>query len=490
MRRYVLLGFLLLFVGIVVLTLGCGSILNANTHREINPLQYGLNNAKSGVERFYVLQRTHEDAQRLGVGVSYNGIKEIHITIPPNAKSIPLTQYTDFAGAKILIENKQQDFFIFALSSSLKSVNVSGQEIDRQDFSLNPILKTENKLLVITDRNLWVEKRRGHDYGVARKDVMLVRHGKGGNATVQSYCTPTIQPECYYCNVDVSKKKIIKNIEFIRSTTSTKKTYLFKIENQYNVELSNIIINTPNNKELSGDRAIYIANCVDVTISDLTINNTYSLPGKYGYGISLNNTYNVIVRNMYARAIWGVFGNSNINKAYLTNCDINRFDIHCYGRDIFFKNCNFVDLYNQFGSVYGLISFDNCTFTNFKPILMGGQYNAYTAFNVLFEKCVFNLDEKHDFIVGFSGFAQEENLRPELRKKCMPNITMKECMINSIGGLKKWYVFNTKSAKDYKGKFFHLSKVIIERLSTKPQSLQMEVFTDEIQTDNKIIIKK
>lgn len=456
--------------------------------RTINPSQYGLNEAKTGEERYYVLQRTHIEAERLGVGVSYAGIKEIQLEIPQGAKSLPLTHYTDFAGVTLQVENKQKNFSLFSLSSELMPVTVDGKEIDSCDFSNHQVLSSGTKLLVIEDKTPWVENRIGHDYGATRRDIMLVKNGKSGNSPVQSYGTSSSSPKGSYCNVDVSEKIVIKNIKFNRANTSTKKTYFVKIENQCNVELSNITINTPEGSGLYADKAIGISNCIHVVIADVSINGTYSLLEKsedskrFGYGISLNNTYDVDVYNMYARANWGVFGNSNVHKAFLKDCDINRFDIHCYGKDIRFEDCNFVSLYNQFSSVYGLISFKNCTFTNFTPILMGHSYNAYTAYNVRFEKCTFNLDKKHNSIISFSGFTTEENKRPELKEKSLPNVTMLDCRVNLVEGMKKWYVYNTQKTNDYEGRFSHISEVRIKGLSTNRKPATMEVFSKNIET--------
>ena len=173
----------------------------------------------------------------------------------------------------------------------------------------------------------------------------------------------------------------------------------------------------------------------------------------------------------------------------MKNCDFNRFDIHCYGRDVSFENCNFVDLYNQFSSVYGLISFKKCTFTNFRPVLIESSYNAYTAFDVKFEECVFNFDAEHYSVIDFSGFGKEINSRPELREKCLPNVTMKECSVNLIDGQKTWYVYNTKKTKDFDGDFSYISKVVIEGLSTNDNTAKMETFSLKVKTENNVELK-
>lgn len=407
--------------------------------------------------------------------MTYEGIKTIDLTIPDKAKPIPLAHYTDFAGVTIRVENNEKGLYLFTLSADLRPVSVSGEEIDSKNFRKNRALYSGRKLLVITDKTPWVEKRKGHDYSATRKDIMLVKNGSGSNKPIQSYCTNTTVPECYYCDISGVPKTVFKDVKFERTGTSTHKTSLVKIENQYGVELTNVTINTPEGTGLYGDRAIHIVNCADVELSDITINGTYSLPDIYGYGISLDNVYDFRVDNLYARANWGVFGNNNVNRSYLKNCDFNRFDIHCYGRDVKFESCNFVNLYNQFSSVFGEVSFKDCIFTGFSPILIESSYNSYTAFDVRFENCTFNLDNKHYSIISFSGFMTELNSRPELKEKCLPNITLLDCKVNLADGVNKWFVYNTRNIKDYDGCLGYISKVKVERLSVSSKSVQMEV---------------
>jgi len=170
----------------------------------------------------------------------------------------------------------------------------------------------------------------------------------------------------------------------------------------------------------------------------------------------------------------------------LKNCDINRFDIHCYGKDVRFENCNFVDQYNQFSSVYGELYFKNCTFTNFSPILMEYTYNAYTGFDVVFESCTFNLDKNHNCIVCLPNFSKMENSRPELSKKCLPNVTMQDCQVNATNGLKKWCVYSIRNADGYEGGFYHISKVILKRLSTNVEPTGMTVFNKNVNAINEV----
>lgn len=483
----------LVFVMIVCFN-SCMMTQLVNIEQTINPLQYGLNEAKTGEERYYVLKKTHDEAQKLGVGVSYYGIHKIDLEIPKGAKPIPITHYTDFAGVTFQVKNTQKDLYLFSLSAKLLPVEITGQEIDSRDFSNNDVLRTGLKLLIVNDSTPWVENRAGHNYGAIRKEVMLVRQGYSRNGPVQSYCTSSSKPVGNYCDVTKSKKTVFKNVTLNRTNNSTAKTNLVKIENHYDVELSNITINTPDGSGLYGDRAIYIINCYKITMYNISINGTYSQTGeaeygqKFGYGISLNNTYDFYGRNIYARANWGVFGNNNVHKAVLEDCDINRFDIHCYGKDISFLDCNFVDLYTSFASVYGLISYKNCTFKGCRPLLTGNSYNAYVGYDVYFEKCIFNLGKKNNSIIDFSGFCVTENTRPELKEKCLPNVEMIDCTINVTDDMDKWYIYNTIKAKNYDGCFGYLSNVVIKRLSTNNNRVKLEIFSKKINTKNEVTI--
>ena len=442
---------LLVVIAITLIPTACASSKYAHGgNRVISPLDYGLKAAKTGEERYDVLQRTHQEAERLGVGVSYAGIKKIQLAIPKNAKSLPITHYSDFAGVTFLVENKQKNIYLFAISAELKPVDVRGVDIDNGDFTKYDVLKSGEKLLIINDQTPWVKQRAGHDYGATRKEVMLLKNGKSGNGPVKSYCTPTTKPAGQYCDVTGAKKIVFRNITFNRSAGSTFKTYLVRISNHYDVELSNITINTPDSPGMYGDRAIRIENSTKISLVDVTINGTYSRGSdgeygkKYGYGISLENVYDFNARNLYARANWGVFGNNNVQLVHLEDCDINRFDIHCYGKDIYCKNVNFVGLYNQYASVYGTIQYDKCIFTDFTPVLNGGSYNAYVEHEVVFNDCVFNAPPKKNFLIWIGNVKDAINPRYELTEKYLPNVRIKNMVVNMTGGTGDFFVFYGK----------------------------------------------
>ena len=75
-----------IIIGVALISFGCNRMRVSYPSHTLNPLQFGLKEAKSDVDRFYVLQRTHEEALKRGAEVSYSGIKQINLEIPPKAK--------------------------------------------------------------------------------------------------------------------------------------------------------------------------------------------------------------------------------------------------------------------------------------------------------------------------------------------------------------------------------------------------------------------
>ena len=444
----------------------------------VSPLDYGLSEATTGIERYKVLERCHKDAVAKNAAISYAGIKALDIEIPAKPKSIPLPDEVDFAGVRITVLNTQKDISLFARTENLSPIEVPKEAIDRGRFVNILSLCTGRNLLVIEDGNPWVENRKGYDYGATRRDVLVVENGVARNRVTYPYNNEYSSPKASV--VPTGKPKTYKNLKFFRDAKSTKKTYLFSINYSYDVTISDVEITTPQDNDLYGDSAIRIKNSAKVCLKDIRVNGTYSQDRKYGYGFNLNNVAMLTCERLYARSRWGVFGTNNVNGTTLRDCDINRFDIHCYGRDVRCYNCKFSDMYNQLSSVFGEVYFEKCTFSNFKPLLNGSSYNAYTPFDLTFKSCTFNLTAKKNSLVYLTTLEEAHNPRPELSRKALPNITIRNCTVNLADDVKKWYIFNTGKVT-YKETLDYLDKIDITGLTING-NVDYKVFTTDIKT--------
>ncbi len=467
----------------ILLIATCLSV-NAKT---VNPVQYGVRNAKNGKEIYEALYRCHNDAIKMCARISYSGIDTLRLEIPKDFKPIPLTSDVDFAGVTIIVDNKQKECSLFTLTEDLQRVDVTGDEIDNGDFSKNKILREGTYLLVIEDQEPWCG-RKGYVSKVVRKDAMLIKNGRASNRPIASYRTPASKPIGYYRQTETSKQRI-RNLNFIRLEGATDKTYCVDVRNLYNVELNNIVVKTPKDEDKYADKAIHIENCVNVILKDVKILGTYSQERKYGYGISLFNISNLKVIGMYGRGNWGVFGTHCLNSVSLRDCDINRFDIHCYGRDVKAVNCKFSDMYNQFSSVFGEISFEKCLFENEIPVLIESSYNAYTPFELTFKNCTFYLNKEINYLITLFGVPEPINPREELRKKCIPNITIRNCSVLLDDDVNEWFLVKTHGLK-YKGEMDYLSLIDIQGMTVNGcDNAMLKLFSEKVPLKRELMVK-
>ena len=469
-------------------SIGYGSARQAET---ISPLDYGLAKAKTGEERFRILFETHSRAVAYGLRVSYEGINTIDLVIPKDAQSIPLTTDSDFSNVVFNVRNDHVDLYLFNLVHYPQTIIVSKTQIDNGDFHENTILSKGRHLLTISDQIPWVENRSGYKYGHTRKDILLVKDGIAVNKPVMPYNNDNSQPSCQVYSLPEEKAKF-ENITLNRVIGSSRKTYLCSIVGFDNLTLSNVKIYTPTSV-LTNDIAISIVDCTNVTFKDILIDGTYSRKDYSGYGVSMNNIWNFTAERMIGRGNWGVFGNNNINKAFLDDCELNRFDIHCYGRDVEFRNTTFFDCYNQFSSVYGDISFYNCTFQHFTPVLYEASYNAYVGHDISFANCTFYLSKSKNCLISAGRLSRSANTRKELSFKSWPNISIKKMKVIVQDDVKEMNVFSVTKDIGYSSNVDYISRILIKGLvfnyvtSRKPVSLN--VSNEEINTNNALSIQ-
>lgn len=451
--------------------------------KDLNPIDYGLKECHTGVDRYQAIYNCHVDALKKDLGVCYKGIDTIYIVIPPEAKGIPLCKRNDFSNCVFVVKNNERKIPLFTLSNQLVDC----------DEEWHLLMKTgetkdkSNQLIVIEDIIPWVKERKGYGYGHTRKDILFVKEGILQNNTIANY--DNYKPRLYKSIIQNCETKI-ENLTFIRDSSSSRITFLFKIENQYGIVLNNITTKTPNS-DLFEDAIIRMDNCYKVTILNTTIEGTYSQRNKYGYGICLLNVGDVYIRNLKANGNWGVFGNNNVNKIKLIDCDINRFDIHCYGRDVYFNNCIFRGLYNQFSSIYGSIVFERCSFINFIPVLFESSYNAYTGFDLYINNCIWNVTTSKNYLISAGNPCYYPNPRKELSDKCWPNINISNLKILISEDVNDIFLFKVKNGCDVVPHISYMKDISLSDIvfQCPNETISFFLVNEPIKFDNSICIK-
>ena len=417
-----------------------------DTIQYLSPFDFGLAEAETDSARYEVLYATHTKAVETGAEVSYQGIGTLVIEVTEHSLPIPLTRHNDFAGLNLIVKNQYKAQYLFSMVDTLwQSVELSPSAVDSGDFTTNPFLSEGLCMLLLEDAHPWVQKRSGHNYGAIRKDMLLVHNGHAQNSPAAPYSTDSTRLNAWAHRTDEGQKTIT-DLTITRDSSSTSKTYCFDIKGINNLKISKLRINTPDTKDLYADAAINIESCTNIVLEDVTIEGTYSRTNKYGYGIQMNNVWNSLFLRLTAHANWGIFGTNNLSNTTLRDCDINRFDIHCYGRDVFFFNCKFNKLYNQFSSVFGAVRFEDCRFIEFVPVLFEPSYNAYTPFDITFKNCIFDAQTSRNYLISAGELDNNTNSRPELAKKCWPNIDIQNLTVNIPGNVSKIILFNSKKS--------------------------------------------
>ena len=169
----------------------------------------------------------------------------------------------------------------------------------------------------------------------------------------------------------------------------------------------------------------------------------------------MNNLRNTHIRRLKTLTEWGVFGTNNMVDTYIELSDFNRFDIHCYGRNVTFDHCLQRNGFNQFSSVYGTIAFRHCTFDNFTPVLIEDSYNAYVSFLLRIDSCGWWPTPARNTLFKGGRIDSPLNSREELRIPALPDIEVNGLEINTNRGIRRLELIqlrgNERRANIHKG---------------------------------------
>lgn len=404
----------------------------------ISPFDYGLGEATDGKARFNAISNAHYMAAALGKEVDYTGVGEVEMEIPSGARTIPIGKTTDFMGAVFRVLNNSKDICLFTMQNPMSPVSVTGAQVDASDYLAVPELSSGLHILVVQDENLWVEERAGRDYGVNRKDAILVMDGTGLNGPCAPYGTAATEVSATYCKADDDLKDF-GNVSLVRDAASTFKTYLVRFEGVNNLRIHDVSVTTPEGS-LVADQAIKTVNCTNVLMEDITVDGSYSHTDSYGYGISCNAVTWGTFRRITSNCNWGVFGCNNMHGSLVEDCHIERFDCHCYGRDVTMVRSVFHGPYGfSASSVYGTILMEECTFINGSiPYHIRDDYNTFVGFDLVLKDCV--IEGGKPYIFHFGKLDDNLNIRPELTERCWPDIRIDGLTVGVPAGATDMYL--------------------------------------------------
>ena len=428
---------------------------------DVSPLDLGLRQAASGTERFSIIRKAHLLALAIGRQVDYTGVGTVDLEIPSGAPSIPVGENTDFKGTVFNVLNKSKDINLFLYNKTRKSIALSGAQIDSKDFTSVPQLNNGLYLLIVEDKTPWVIQRENHDYGANRVEAILVRDGVAYNGPIAPYNTPASVPVCSYIEVDDSQKTFC-NVTLYRDPASIFRTFLVRMESLNNMKISNVTINTPDAGGMIGDAAIRVHNSTNLLMEDVTVNGSYSKTDTYGYGISLNGIWNSTYRRITSHTDWGVFGCNNMHDSVIEDCNIDRFDTHCYGRNITVRNSTVTGRGLPVSSVFGTILLEHNTYVSCYPYSIRADYFTYIPMDIVIKDCEMTAGGAWIFPMGRLDNVIAE--RPEREKKCWHNVTIDGFKVHVPKNATTMSLYRPSGSNTYGKPLGYLSKIDIKRL--------------------------
>ena len=435
------------------------------TMAQVSPFDFGLREAESDTARYWVLYNTHTEALTRGLEVSYEGIDTLEIELPTDFKSIPLCPHTDFGGLVLYVTNHARHGSLFTMPNRQNELALAKNQVETGDFRMVPELSTGDKLLILKDMNPWTV-RIGYNSNIFRYDVIWVHNGKGMNTPIAPWNTDSTSLSASYFNVDTSMK-VFRGLTMHRREGSTFRTGCLYVKGQFNVLVENVHVTTPKSKMMA-DGVFSMSNSARITFRNVTVDGTYSGYGRwrgYGYAFALNNLWDTRFERVKADGNWGVFGTNYLSKTTLIDCDLNRFDIHCYGRDALLKNCTLRQRQTQFSSMYGTVTFDSCHFIDCIPVRIRSSYNAYTPFDIEMRDCIFELTMRYHSLVNVLLLDTAANPRPELSRKCWPNLTVTNMTVIVPATVHSMNLYHpTGTLSELKKPVDYLSKVSVNGL--------------------------
>ena len=475
---------------VILLTLICAQI--PFVMAQISPFDFGLREAENDTARYWALYHTHAEALARGFEVSYEGIDTLEIELPADFKSIPLGTHTDFGGLVLYVTNHARHGALFTMPNRQQELTLSKYRIENGDFRMMPDLASGDKLLVLKDDNPWTE-RIGYGYRVFRQDLIWVHDGKGMNKPIAPWNTDSTRLNASFFDVDTSQK-VFRGLTLHRREGSTFRTGCLYLNGQFNVLVEDVHVTTPKSRMIA-DGVFSVSNSARIAFREVTVDGTYSGYGRwrdYGYAFALNNLWDTRFEHVKADGNWGVFGTNYLSSTTLIDCDINRFDIHCYGRDVLLKRCTLRQRQTQFSSMYGTVTFDSCRFVDCIPVRIRSSYNAYTPFDIKMRDCTFELTMRYHSLVNVMLLDTATNPRPELSRKCWPNLTITNMTVIVPGTVRSMNLYHpTGTLSELKKPVDYINKVIVNGLKMirpngKPANIPIRLSSREFITNQKM----
>lgn len=137
---------------------------------------------------------------------------------------------------------------------------------------------------------------------------------------------------------------------------------------------------------------ILFTNCSDCELDGFVSTGRPNDPGYSGYGLAIYGGADIRTRNINGLTGWGFTGTNRINGWHVTDCVMNRVDVHDSAHNIFVDNCDLHDVGVVYGWGGGIIKITNCRLYQCSALSVRSDYGGTFFGSVVID----GIDVTHD----------------------------------------------------------------------------------------------
>ena len=152
----------------------------------------------------------------------------------------------------------------------------------------------------------------------------------------------------------------------------------------YNIQRCNVRVENVTVLPDYGSSALYrntcelilFTDCSDCELDGFVSTGRPNDPGYSGYGLSIYGGADIRTRNMNGITGWGFTGTNRINGWHVTDCVLNRVDVHDSAHNVFVSNCELHDIGVVYGWGGGILSVRDCRLYNCAAVSVRSDYGG------------------------------------------------------------------------------------------------------------------
>ncbi|WP_294360097.1 hypothetical protein [uncultured Clostridium sp.] len=354
----------------------------------------GIKDDTEGINKAHLYCNENKVLLKNNFGTIYksnNSIIKVKYDVDLSGSIILVTNDNAYSWYQIVNDNE-------TIYSYEDSVNKSELKKDASNITMNDNSLPSDSVIIIKDLNPWATRNDDGDLYKEYRSELMFHHHFGYCSGPLIYGYDDEKTNLYFKYMKYNNKKLVFIGCKIRIETTPNVTVNVIDCRRHNTILKDFYIDPKNNSlkaKQYKNSVIYVQDSFNIKIENVIGTNIAGYPGYRGssgsgYTLCFRNCYKITMDNCHISGFWGCMGTNCIKEMTITNCSLNRIDVHNYFSNIYIENTTLYDWGINVGCGNGLLSISNCKFVNYTSPNFGGQtlVNINNSYGYLFDGTV------------------------------------------------------------------------------------------------------